>query len=82
MLLVLRNVKERNKQYIKSFLKKPVKEFIFLVKLQTRSLLTALLKNYVLHSYFRTIWLEVWVIAYSIQAINFLMSGGNKRSYT
>ena len=52
------------------------------MKLQTRSLLAALLKNYVLHSYFRTTLLKVWVIDYFIQAINFLMSGGNKRSHT
>ena len=62
---------------ISKFLEKTCKGVYFLVKLQTRSLLTALLKNYVLHSYIRTILLKVWVITYCIQAINFLMSGGH-----
>ena len=43
---------------------------------------TALLKNYVLYSYFRKILVKVWVIANCIKAINILMPAGNQRSYT
>ena len=43
---------------------------------------TALLKKYVLYSYFRKILVKVRVIANCIKAINILMPAGNQRSYT
>ena len=88
VLLVLRNVKERNKQYFKSFLffmevpnVKYSERMVFIKYRQNpwknlwRSLFFwwscrleaySFIKNYALNSYFWTILLKVWVIAYCI----------------